>query len=89
MDLREAEKTNNSFLNSKVDAIFIKIVKDMLKEKPRDPIPWLIDWFHGERNGLPRNDPGEGKTKKKRHHFLDVLRSGYLVSLNPEQHQEI
>lgn len=36
MNLEESEKNNNDYLSERVDPLFRKLVKDVLKEKPFD-----------------------------------------------------
>ena len=79
MNIRDLERDNRLYLSNKVDQLFTSLVKDILKTKPKDPVPWMIEWFEGEKRGLNDQKRRDGRKNGRKHHrFLEVLKMGYF-----------
>jgi len=61
-------------LSERVDPVFRKLVKDVLREKPFDILPYLTNWFNREHRN--ENDNQFFTQPKKYHSFLNCLEKG-------------
>ena len=71
MNNKRIEDENQKYLSTIVEPIFKRLTSDVLRNKPKDTLDYLLDWFKSERRGehIKTSHP----KIEKYHRFLDIL----------------